>query len=137
MGNRDTQAALDYHEATKHSERSIRANGHFLDWANQPLPFKIYRDLEPIPLAKNLAARNVSALEAISRSSDPRPVAGHDARIPDLAALSRVLYLGAGITKWKRHAGGVMAFRSYANTGERFTRISLPRPQWRTSSRAS
>ncbi len=117
MGNRDTQAALDYHEATKHSERSIRANGHFLDWANQPLPFKIYRDLEPIPLAKNLAARNVSALEAISRSSDPRPVAGHDARIPELAALSRVLYLGAGITKWKRHAGGVMAFRSYANTG--------------------
>jgi len=115
MGNRDTQAALDYHEATKHSERSIQDSPHFLDWANQPLPFKIYRDLEPIPLVKNLVARNVPVLEAISRRF-PGASRG-DERIPDLTTLSRVLHLGAGITKWKQHAGGVMAFRAYANTG--------------------
>ncbi len=50
MSNRDTPATLEYHEATKHSERSTRASRHFMDWENQPLAFKIYRDLEAIPL---------------------------------------------------------------------------------------
>ena len=49
MSNRDTAATVDYHEATKHSEQSTRASRHFLDWENKPLPFKIYRELEPIP----------------------------------------------------------------------------------------
>ena len=52
MSNRDTAATLEYHEATKHSERSVRGSRHFLDWGNQPLAFKIYRDLEAIPLAQ-------------------------------------------------------------------------------------
>jgi len=37
MGNRDTQAALHYHESTVHSEWSLRTNRHVLDWDNQPL----------------------------------------------------------------------------------------------------
>lgn len=31
-------AILAYHEATKHSPRSVRARGHFLDWNNKPPP---------------------------------------------------------------------------------------------------
>ncbi len=50
MSNRHTAATLEYHEATKHSEQSVRASRHFLDRENQPLAFKIYRDLEAIPL---------------------------------------------------------------------------------------
>jgi SagB-type dehydrogenase family enzyme len=42
--------AWEYHNRTKHSPRSIRENVHFLDWDNEPLLFKIYTDLEPIPL---------------------------------------------------------------------------------------
>jgi hypothetical protein len=45
--NRDTQVATNYHQATKHSYASIRSNPHFLDFANQPLPFKIYPSLDP------------------------------------------------------------------------------------------
>ena len=45
--NRNTQTAWSYHNATKHSYASIRANPHFLDFANQPVPFKIYPALEP------------------------------------------------------------------------------------------
>ena len=44
--NQNTVAALRYHESTKHSEESLRANVHFLDWGNKPLPFKIYRGVE-------------------------------------------------------------------------------------------
>ncbi len=53
MANQDTAATLEYHEATKHSEWSVRASRHFLDFENQPLAFKIYRDLEAIPLAQS------------------------------------------------------------------------------------
>ena len=117
MGNRDTQSALDYHNATKHSERSLRTGRHFLDWDNQPLPFKIYPKLEPIALVKNFPTRDVPTLEAISQPPDP-PAARRPAdRIPDLATLSRVLHLSAGITRWKRYPGGERAFRTYANTG--------------------
>src|SRR6266704_2573174 len=45
-----TKMAWEYHEATKHSYASIRANPHFLDWANQPVPFKIYPTLERVRL---------------------------------------------------------------------------------------
>ena len=48
--NRNSEAAWAYHEATKHSYLSIRANPHFLDWTNQLLPFKIYPTLERLRL---------------------------------------------------------------------------------------
>ena len=52
MKNHDTDAAWAYHNGTKHSYQSIRGNPHYLDWENQPLPFKIYPELEPIALSQ-------------------------------------------------------------------------------------
>jgi len=83
MAKRDTAATLAYHEATKHSERSTRESRHFLDFDNQPLPFKLYRELEAIPLPR-FAEKEVPALQAIAASSAPSP--GGE-RIPDLPAL--------------------------------------------------
>src|SRR4029077_17952671 len=40
--NRNSEIAQRYHDATKHSYASVRNNPHFLDFDNQPLPFKIY-----------------------------------------------------------------------------------------------
>ena len=115
--NADIRAAVTYHEATKHSQRSLEANPHFLDWETKPLGFKIYRDLEPIPLAQGASPSEVSALEAIAVLPRGPRVAGDEERIPSLATLSRVLYLAAGITKRKRHAGGEILLRAYPNTG--------------------
>ena len=55
MTNRDLEAAWSYHDGTKHSWQSIHADSHFLDFPNQPLPFKIYEELEPIPLPKDFS----------------------------------------------------------------------------------
>jgi hypothetical protein len=66
MNNRDIQATWKYHNGTKHSYRSIRNNPHFLDWANRPLPFKIYPQIEPFPLPRDVAQTGVAALSAIS-----------------------------------------------------------------------
>jgi SagB-type dehydrogenase family enzyme len=117
MSNRDNAATLDYHEATKHSEQSLRMSRHFLDFENQPLPFKIYRDLEAIPLPRNLPANDLPALAAISPPVDAPAAGGEGEQIPELASLSRVLELSAGITKRKRYPGGEILFRAYPNTG--------------------
>jgi SagB-type dehydrogenase family enzyme len=108
--NRHTRAALAYHEATKHSERSVRSSAHFLDWSNKPLPFKILRDLEPLPLPV-FPEGDVPALAAIT---EPAPRRSEPL---DLPALARVLQLAAGITKIKRRPGGEILLRAYPNTG--------------------
>ncbi len=53
--------AWEYHEATKHSYASIRANPHFLDWANQPVPFKIYPTLERMRLPGEVRPTGIAA----------------------------------------------------------------------------
>jgi SagB-type dehydrogenase family enzyme len=117
MSNRDTAATLEYHESTKHSAQSVRGSHHFLDFENQPLAFKIYRDLEAIALPQNSPGSNLPALEAISLPV-AAPAANSDGeRTPDLATLSRILQLSAGITKRKSYPGGEILFRAYPNTG--------------------
>jgi SagB-type dehydrogenase family enzyme len=117
MSNRDTAATIDYHEATKHSERRLRASRHVLDWQNQPLPFKIYRDREAIPLPRSYPAKDMPALQAIAAPVAAAAPEAYSERVPDLATLARVLYLSAGITKRRRYPGGETLFRAYPNTG--------------------
>ncbi len=118
MSNRDIEEILKYHEDTKHSEWSVRASQHTLDWANQPAPFKVYQDLEPIPLLRDLPDAGVPALEAIAWAP---PVATREVqqdRVLNLTVLSRILQLSAGITKTRNYpGGGKMGFRAYPNTG--------------------
>ncbi len=64
--NRNSEAAFKYHNATKHSYASVRNNPHFLDFNNQPIPFKIYPTLAPTPLPAEVRQTGVAALSAIS-----------------------------------------------------------------------
>lgn len=113
MSNQDTRVAWDYHNATKHSYWSIRTNAHYLDWSNQPLPFKVYPDLDPIPLPRELPESGMPALQAISAAS----VAAHAEVIPDVEKLAHVLFYSAGVTKKKSYPGGEIYFRAAACAG--------------------
>ena len=118
--NQDTEAALNYHESTKHSEQSLRANVHFLDGENKPLPFKIYRGMDSVPLIRDpkvLDSSTPTTLEAISMPVSKVSNEDTGENIPDLATLSQVFFLAAGITKQKRYPGGEVYFRAYSNTG--------------------
>jgi len=111
--NRDTEAARRYHNLTKHSYLSIRADRHYLDWSNQPTPFKIYPDLEPIPLPRSLVQTSAPALSVItSNGTDTREESGLD-----LARLASILYYSAGVTKHKTYPGGELYFRAAACAG--------------------
>src|SRR5438874_780336 len=110
--NHNAQAAQAYHDSTKHSYASVRTNAHSLDFANQPLPFKIYATLEPIRLPAEVRQTGVAALSAISESVPPQTDA-----VPDLEAVAQLLYLSAGITRHRKYPGGEIYFRAAACTG--------------------
>jgi SagB-type dehydrogenase family enzyme len=110
--NRNTQAAWSYHNATKHSYASIRANPHFLDFANQPAPFKIYPALEPSRLPSQVRQTGIAALSAIAES-----VPAETDAAPDLEAVAQLLHLSAGITRDRKYPGGEIFFRAAACTG--------------------
>src|SRR5215471_8929406 len=67
MNNCEIQVAWKYHDGTKHSYWSVRNHPHFLDWANHPLPFKIYPKIEPLPLPRDVPQTRLAALSAISQ----------------------------------------------------------------------
>ena len=110
--NRNSEAAWAYHEATKHSYASVRANPHFLDWANQPRPFKIYPALKVLGLPGEVRPTGVAALSAIAQS-----IPGGKNAAPDLEAIAQLLYLSAGHTRHRKYPGGEIYFRAAACTG--------------------
>jgi SagB-type dehydrogenase family enzyme len=88
-----SDAAAELHERTKHTWQRIRAESHGLDWGNHPLPFKIYPDLEPLPLPRELPDSSAPATEALSGG------ALASASALDLAGLARLLFFSAGVTR--------------------------------------
>src|ERR1700732_2860302 len=108
----NSEAAWSYHNATRHSYASIRTHQHFLDFANQPIPFKIYPTLEPSRLPSEVRQTGVAALSAISTIIPEQTNAA-----PDLKAVAQLLYLSAGITRHRKYPGGEIYFRAAACTG--------------------
>lgn len=113
MSNRGIDATWTYHDGTKHSYRSVRTGARGLDWSNQPLPFKLYSTLEPIPLPSDFPHPSMQTLDAISALGEepPGPI------IPDVHTITGILYFTAGITRRLKRGGGVMHFRAAATTG--------------------
>ncbi|MCA1645820.1 MAG: SagB family peptide dehydrogenase [Chloroflexi bacterium] len=115
--SRSSTAVLEYHEATKHSPRSVQTNRFELDWANKPLPFKVYTSLEPRPLPMRFNASDAPALEAIAgRVATPR-VATDPAREMTVEMLARLCYFANGITRVLQRNGQRIPFRAAACTG--------------------
>ncbi|MSQ33972.1 MAG: SagB/ThcOx family dehydrogenase [Dehalococcoidia bacterium] len=114
MLNSDIEGARKYHSATKHSYESVRTSLHRMDWEIQPLPFKIYKTLEPLPLPRQPPISEVPALAAIA---DEAPLLPSGEAVPDLMMLSRLLYFSNGVTKHRKNQGGEHWFRAAACTG--------------------
>ncbi len=113
MNNRDLEATWSYHDGTKHSLWSVRNDAHYMDFENQPIPFKIYSDLEPISLPRDFPP---SACRALTAICPPANVTDLEV-MPDLRALASIFYHSAGITRRGRIPGGEMLFRAAACTG--------------------
>src|SRR5262245_56411930 len=114
MDNWHTALALTFHEETKHSYESVYHTRYFLDWANQPQPFKRYLGLDAIPLPTELPTTQMPALWALSSPGDTAVTTP----VLTLLDLAYVLFYAAGVTKRRFYPGhGEMLFRAAACTG--------------------
>ncbi|MFQ6030672.1 MAG: SagB/ThcOx family dehydrogenase [Dehalococcoidia bacterium] len=113
MANQEIQATWHYHNGTKHPHGNLMDPWHSFDPSSQPLLFKIYSDLEPIPLPFEASPSVVPALSVISTDVIP---SGSDRTLDD-TTLSRILYFSAGTTKRLNFPWGDMPFRAAACTG--------------------
>jgi SagB-type dehydrogenase family enzyme len=112
LGNRDIEAARTYHATTKHSYTSVRTDGHFLDWENRPMPYKLYPEVSGLALPRDLSLARLPALEAIAAADSP----GGGGELT-LEALTRILFCADGLTRRTRVGGQDYHFRAAASAG--------------------
>jgi SagB-type dehydrogenase family enzyme len=104
-----SEAAARFHERTKHTWQRLRAGSRPLDWANHPFPFKLYPDLEPLPLPRVLPESELPAADVLS-GHVPAPASAKGLELADLA---RLLFFSAGVTRLIRG----MLFRAAPSAG--------------------
>jgi SagB-type dehydrogenase family enzyme len=110
VANRDIEAARNFHEITSHSYTSVRAGARPLDWANRPLPYKIYPTAGKLALPREL---NLSAAPALS------VIGGGTASgaAIDLDTITRLLFCAGGLTRRMRVGEEDYHFRAAASAG--------------------
>ncbi len=106
--NEETERLFAYHHATKHSYRSVRMNAHFLDWHNQPDPFRTYEGAPLIALpaepgfsAVGTFATMAALAEGVRPAGGARPESGEGVQL-DVAWLSRLLWHSMAVSAWKK-----------------------------------
>jgi SagB-type dehydrogenase family enzyme len=106
--NEETERLFAYHHATKHSYQSVRMNAHFLDWRNQPGPFRRYEGAPLITLPAEPGfpmADTFATMEALARGArtDRESKLEHREEIQhDVAWLSQLLWHSMAISAWKK-----------------------------------
>src|SRR5688572_6990269 len=130
--NNEIRYAIDYHEATKHSEASLMTSRHYLDFDNKPIPFKIYLDLPSITLPTNFPTPEVNALSCISGMTSQKSdkdtkglttTTSFDTNTTpstskfDIENLAEILFFSAGITRELKYPYGKFYMRAASATG--------------------
>src|SRR5919112_4533542 len=132
--NQDTAAAWRFHNATKYvGPAGVRdyADAEILmgeppnlvqaigeqDPAIEPIPYKIYTTLQPIPLPRDFPTSDLPALDAIAATGEIQTASA----VPDLNAIARLCLRSNGLLKrWRSPSGREFEFRSAGCTGARY-----------------
>jgi SagB-type dehydrogenase family enzyme len=133
--NNEIRYALDYHEATKHSEASLLSSRHYLDFDIKPIPFKIYLELPSFSLPTSFPTPEVNALSCISGTSIKKlkdhaetltrstrrntniTNTNHNIAGLDVSNLAEILFFSAGITREISYTHGRYYMRAASATG--------------------
>ncbi len=101
---------LLYHEQTKHHFHRYARSAGFMDWANQPNPFRFYEGVTPVrlPLLQKDSAGEHLALYERSRN------ASQDFTRESIGAF---LELSLGLSAWKSIPGSTWALRMNPSSG--------------------
>ncbi len=110
--NEETERLFAYHHATKHTYHSVRSSAHFLDWRNQPDPFRTYDGAPSIALPPVQSLQNMGTFAAMAALSEadkifPDKKSGEQQQIQlNLAWLSSLLWHSMAVSAWKKVPGG-------------------------------
>jgi len=133
-GNQDTAAAWRFHNVTKYvGPEGLRdyADAEILmgelphlvqamgeqDPAIEPIPYKIYTTLEPIPLPRDFPASDLPALVALAATGELQIASA----VPDLNMVARLCLRSNGLLKrWRSPSGREFEFRAAGCTGARY-----------------
>src|SRR6266404_5711836 len=77
--NKDTERLFAYHQATKHTYHSVRTNARYLDWHNQPDPFRTYEGAPSIILPAEPDFPNIGTFAATAALAEGKKLSAEDA----------------------------------------------------------
>ena len=109
--NQDIERLFGYHQTTKHTYHSVRANARNLDWHNQPDPFRNYEGATTIPLSPVPSFADTGTFAAIAANAENLKLPSEDLvelgknLQPDLTWLSRLLWHSMAVSAWKKIPG--------------------------------
>ncbi|MFG1479712.1 SagB/ThcOx family dehydrogenase [Xanthobacter sp. V4C-4] len=104
------EAAIAYHDRTKHSLKGYAAGPETLDWDAQPDPFRVFAGTArtPLPLLADQVETRFGDLH-MPRLDPPAPLT--------LAAVATLLELSVGLTAWKEFGPDRWAVRANPSSG--------------------
>jgi SagB-type dehydrogenase family enzyme len=106
--NDETERLFAYHQSTKHTYYSVRSSAHYLDWGNQPNPFRNYDGapvtvLPPEPGFPNIGTfEAMGALDGRTRIATENDSKNRDPIRLDAIWLSRLLWHSMAVSSWKK-----------------------------------
>jgi SagB-type dehydrogenase family enzyme len=109
--NHDTERLFAYHQATKHTYHSVRANARYLDWHNQPDPFRTHEGVPAILLPPEPGFPNAGAFAAMAGLAEKtglppeNEAASRETFSLDMIWLSRFLWHSMAVSAWKKIPG--------------------------------
>ena len=110
--NKDTERLFAYHQATKHTYHSVRTNARYLDWHNQPDPFRAYEGVPTIPLPPEPGFPNDWNIRRHGGARGKNKTACRRTRRnaakqfnSNLTWLSRFLWHSMAVSAWKKVPG--------------------------------
>ena len=104
----------NYHQQTKHRPGAYARSAGYMDWANQPLPYRLYQGAEkirlPLPSLLKDELDNSSAGYLTERSTKP-------AKAICLESIAALLQNSLGLSAWKSYNGTEWALRVNPSSG--------------------
>ena len=109
MSDDRVKEIIVYHNRTKHGFHRLAASSGYLDWANQPLPFRFYEGAPRVELPLGMPDPDQHHLALYRRAENIQPYS--------INTLAKFLELALGLSAWKEMSGERWSLRMNPSSG--------------------
>ena len=110
MTQSSLQTVKDYHQRTKHRPGAYARSAGYMDWANQPLPYRLYQDTDKIYLPLGQGSNDSPASDLFQQSAC-------SVAAISLQNIASLLQNSLGLSAWKSYNGTEWALRINPSSG--------------------